>query len=165
MPRIIENAAAMLIEEARRQVDENGYDSFNIRTVARNCGIAIGTVYNYFPSKDALIAAFLAGDWNERMQRIGEADFSGSCEAAARAIYAELTGFLQQHRELFRAASATIPAVPKQYHVLLRSQIAQVLLPAAGSDFRAAFLAEALLTWTVEGVPFDELWALLKKTL
>ena len=34
-----------------------------IRSVAQECGIAVGTVYNYFPDKDALINAAMMGDW------------------------------------------------------------------------------------------------------
>ena len=30
-----------------------------VRSVAAGCGVAVGTVYNYFSSKDMLIAAFM----------------------------------------------------------------------------------------------------------
>ena len=59
MPKIIENLQEKLIHEARRQVQQKGYGSLTIRSVATACGVGVGTVYNYFASKDALVAAFI----------------------------------------------------------------------------------------------------------
>ena len=64
MPKIIDNVREELLKEAKKQLIENGYSHTTIRSVARGCGIAIGTVYNYFPSKDMLIATFMMEDWN-----------------------------------------------------------------------------------------------------
>ena len=66
MPRIIENLESKLIAEAHRQVEQSGYGAFTIRSVATACGVDIGTVYNYFPSKDDLLAAHLPDDWQHR---------------------------------------------------------------------------------------------------
>ena len=51
MPKIIENIREKLLEEARRQVMEEGYEAMTIRSVAGACGVGVGTVYNYFSSK------------------------------------------------------------------------------------------------------------------
>ncbi len=42
--------------------DEGGYESVQMRDVAAKAGVAMGTVYRYFSSKDHLLAAALA-DW------------------------------------------------------------------------------------------------------
>lgn len=64
MPKVIENLALRLSEEARRQVAENGYAALTIRSVAKACGVGVGTVYNYYPSKEALAASYMLRDWN-----------------------------------------------------------------------------------------------------
>ena len=46
MPKILENIREILLQEAKRQVFENGYSSLTIRSVASACGIGVGTVYN-----------------------------------------------------------------------------------------------------------------------
>jgi len=63
MPKIIENLQQKLIEEARKQAEAGGYAAVTIRSVAKACGVGVGTVYNYFPSKDALLAAYMLEGW------------------------------------------------------------------------------------------------------
>ena len=46
MPKIIENLRSRLIDEAKHQIEQNGYDSVTIRSIARECGIGLGTFYN-----------------------------------------------------------------------------------------------------------------------
>ena len=50
MPKIIANVREQIIEVAKRQIEELGYENTTIRSVAKGCGIAVGTVYNYFSS-------------------------------------------------------------------------------------------------------------------
>jgi AcrR family transcriptional regulator len=52
VPKIIENIREQLLNETRAQVERQGYGRTTIRSVANACGIAVSTVYNYFPSKD-----------------------------------------------------------------------------------------------------------------
>ena len=48
MPKIIENLENRLIREAEKQIAESGYAAMTIRSVAKACGVGVGTVYNYF---------------------------------------------------------------------------------------------------------------------
>ena len=50
MPKIIEGLRQRLLQEAERQLTEGGYSAMTIRSVAKACGVAVGTVYNYFYS-------------------------------------------------------------------------------------------------------------------
>lgn len=132
----------------------------------RNCGVGIGTVYNYFSSKDALIAQFLLQDWNESLERIHLAVRECSEEeAVCAAVYRELTAYYTRYADLFHAAETVVPAPPRKYHAILREQIARVFRPLCEDEFTADFLAEAMRTWTVAGIPFDQLFGLLKKTM
>ncbi len=54
-----------ILSVSKKFILENGLSSFNIRTVAKECGISIGTVYNYFPSKSELIIATVESVWAE----------------------------------------------------------------------------------------------------
>ena len=63
MPKIINNLEENILSAARRLVAEQGYAAVTMRAIAKECGIAVGTFYNYYPSKDAMLAACLLHDW------------------------------------------------------------------------------------------------------
>jgi AcrR family transcriptional regulator len=69
MPKMLpDNLKEEILTTTRRMVIEHGYNKVSIRDIARECGIATGTFYNYFRSKQEILSALLAGDW-DRMQR------------------------------------------------------------------------------------------------
>ena len=70
MPKIIENVRELLLETAKEQIRLQGYSKTTIRTVASACGLGVGTVYNYFKSKDMLIATFMLEDWRECLKEM-----------------------------------------------------------------------------------------------
>lgn len=166
MPKIIENLEQRLKDAAKQQVWEVGYADMTIRSVAAACGIGVGTVYNYFPSKDALLAAWMLDDWNVGIARLEEkAAEADSPEAAARAVYDELTDFARSHSALFQDESATesFSKSFRRYHGVLRAQLAAPMRRFASDDFGAEFAAESLLTWTMTGEDFDTIWGQLQK--
>ena len=166
MPKIIENLESRLIEEAKKQIEESGYGAVTIRSVAKACGVGVGTVYNYFPSKEALIATHLLEDWKGCTAAIQAV--SAYCESprpVTLCIYDQLRAFSCRHGAIFRdeAAAASFTGSFSQYHGLLRSQLAQPLRRFCGSDFAAQFIAESLLTWTMAEKPFDEIYGMIEK--
>ena len=71
MPKIIDNLEENILSAARRLVAEHGYAAVTMRAVAKECGIAVGTFYNYYPSKDAMLAACLLHDWQAALAAAG----------------------------------------------------------------------------------------------
>ena len=168
MPKIIENLKDRLILEAKHQIEQSGYGAVTIRSIAKSCGVGVGTVYNYFPSKEALIATQLLEDWKGCIITI-EAVSSGSetAEPVMRCIHEQLTGFARRHSAIFRdeAAAASFAGSFSRYHSLLRTQLAEPLRKFCRNDFAAEFIAEALLTWTMAEKSFDELYGMLQPLL
>ena len=72
MPKIIPELRTSLIQAARKSLLESELHDINVRKIARECGTAVGTVYNYFPSKEALIAESMMGDWLECVRNMRE---------------------------------------------------------------------------------------------
>lgn len=166
MPKIIENLKERLIDEARRQVEEDGYAAMTIRSVAKGCGVGIGTVYNYFLSKDTLVATFMLEDWQMCIRAINAAGALGSDKKdVVRCIYDELRRYKELNQKIFedKEAAGVFGASSSQYHKLLRSQLAAPLRQFCDSDFTAEFISEALLNWTMEGRDFEELYGVLLK--
>ena len=70
MPKAIEDLHNTIIREARPILLEHGYEQLTIRNVARICDVAVGTVYRYFDSKDALVSEIMHGDWDPALERM-----------------------------------------------------------------------------------------------
>jgi len=168
MPKIIENLEARLIAEAKKQIEESGYGSMTIRSVAKACGVGVGTVYNYFPSKEVLLATHLLEDWKPCITAIrAVSTYSESPRPVALCIYDQLISFSSRHQAIFRdeAAATSFSGSFGKYHAMLRAQLSEPLRKFCDSDFTADFLAEALLTWTMAGKAFDEIYGMMEKLL
>ena len=166
MPKIIKNLEANLIQEAKRQVRELGYGALTIRSVAKACGVGVGTVYNYFSSKDELLATYMLSDWELCIAEIqAVSDYVSVPEPVLRCIYDELLAYAQRHQTVFRdeAAGAAFASSFGRYHAVLRRQLAEPVRKFCGSDFTAEFIAESLLCWTMAGKTFDEIYGVIGK--
>ncbi|MBE5892753.1 MAG: TetR/AcrR family transcriptional regulator [Lachnospiraceae bacterium] len=168
MPKIIENLDQRLIEEARKQIEESGYSAVTIRSVAKGCGVGVGTVYNYFPSKDDLVASFMAADWRLCLDTItGTGEKAADALPVLRCIYDQLCIFTKQHHSIIRdqGAAAGFAGSFGKYHGMLRGQLAGPLRKFCDSDFTADFIAESMLVWTMNGKEFEQLYIIIKKIL
>ena len=57
-----------ILEKALDIAIKEGVDKVSIRKISRACGIAIGSVYNYYSNKDALILAVSEHFWTHLLQ-------------------------------------------------------------------------------------------------
>lgn len=166
MPKIIAGLRERLIAEAELQLEKGGYTAMTIRSVAGKCGVAVGTVYNYFSGKEEFVAIVLLTRWQQAMEVIETtADTAQTAEALLRCIYGQLYDFMKRYQVLFQdeEAVAVFTASLGRYHDLLRTQLANPLRKFCQSDFEAEFVAEALLTWTVAGEGFEEIYQVTQK--
>jgi len=166
MPKIIQNPESRLIEEAKRQIEKVGYSAMTIRSVAKACGMGVGTVYNYFSSKDELLATYMLEDWKTCVAAINAVStYSDKPEPVVRCIHDQLCQYANRHQSIFRdeAAASGFASSFSRYHTMLRSQLAAPLRKFCGSDFDSEFIAEALLTWTMAGKNFEEIFGIIEK--
>jgi len=59
-----------LLTVSLRLANEAGLKAFTIRSIAEACGISVGCVYRYFPSKAALLAATVENIWESIFREI-----------------------------------------------------------------------------------------------
>ncbi len=169
MPKIIENLRAELIAEAKRQILECGYAGTTIRSVASGCGVGVGTVYNYFESKDMLIATFMLEDWMQSLGKLRTLAYREPRELLL-AVYTALREYSERYRAIFSDPEAhkSFAVTFTHRHGQLRSQLAEVISPICGEgdvSLLPDFIAEAMLSWTMAGTAFDELFAILIKLI
>ncbi len=70
-----------VIRAARKLAASGGYDAVQMRDVATEADVALGTIYRYFSSKDALLAAAMA-EWTVELEtRLARTPPAGSSPA------------------------------------------------------------------------------------
>ncbi len=70
MPKIIKDLKPHIKEEAMVLFTEVGYDKVSMRALSKKVGIAVGTLYNYFPNKEDLYMDILFDSWTLTIQTI-----------------------------------------------------------------------------------------------
>ncbi|MFA7567513.1 MAG: TetR/AcrR family transcriptional regulator [Alkalispirochaeta sp.] len=85
MPKIIENAGERLLDELELMFRENDGE-ISLRRLAARAGVAVGTIYNYFPDKDDLIKSLFQREWGQAVGRIMGALDGVSVDAGQREL-------------------------------------------------------------------------------
>ena len=117
MDAIITAAAHILIER--------GYEGATTGRIAERAGVSIGSLYQYFPNKEALVAALIEGHANEIVRVIEAALDDPALATVADGIRALIKAGMVAHR------------IDPALHKILNEQV-----PRVGR------LAKAMLGWT-----------------
>lgn len=171
MPKIIDNLQDRILMEVEREITEIGYSGMTIRSVATACNVAVGTVYNYFKSKETMVAVYMAKDWGKYygvMQAEGLE--KESVIDVCRVIYDNILAYMKAHRALFDDAEAAkgFAGSYSNRHKMLRKQLAEIVEPICRKTavsytiFLSEFLVEALLSWVTEGKEYDGFCEIIK---
>lgn len=158
MPKIIENLREQIVEEARKQLMEGGYGKTTIRSVAAACNIGVGTVYNYFKSKELMISAFMLDDWYKCTIRMSELDPKDP-ERFFDGVLSALGEFIDKYRFLFddKDAEKALSSAFTDRHRQLRAMLARLVEPAlretkgkyTSDSFLPEYIAESILYFSM----------------
>ena len=127
MSKQIPNARETIFAVSRKHLFEKGYMGLTLRQVAAQSDIAVGTIYNYFQSKDMLVASIMAEDWHVSLK-----DMKKNCETAItveqgiRAIYDAIRDYVKKYEPIWCEYKG-MPGGFGQYKALLRSQLSKLL--------------------------------------
>ena len=160
-----------IVEAARALASESGLGAVQVVPVAERAGIAAGTVYRYFPSKDDLVAAVVNATAEREVAaiRAAAAAAPGALSGLAAAIVAFAAGTMRMRRLAFAMLAEAPPPYPPplaaegregagrlsfrrniagEFESLIRAAIAAGQLP----DQPQAAMAAAVIGATVESL-------------
>lgn len=111
MPKIIMHLKEQIIMQAEKLLVQEGPEKISIRGVAKACGIAVGTIYNYYPTKDALIADLILHRWSRSKDGMYRSlDGASDLMSGLDIIYEGIRQFTKTNQNIWRAT-----AVSKQF--------------------------------------------------
>jgi len=128
---------AVILEAAARVLEARGLEGYNTNAVAERGGISVGSVYQYFPNKDALTLALIAKFEEELLEKVRDAvavsegkSLTASLSLVVRAqleVHAERAGLnriLETEEDRLRPASAE-PAAASELKQLVAVLLAR----------------------------------------
>lgn len=132
MPKIIPNLSENILKECRNILLDPNRADLAIRDVAAACNVAVGTVYNYYPSKEYMMAAVMLADWKTKLEDICRGtENAGSLMEGIRVIYDGLTDYVELYRIVWQKNIAS-PGSQEQIslrHEKLLEDINTLLMP------------------------------------
>lgn len=117
MPKILPNIKETIVIEARKMLISSGYGNLNMRFIAKQCGIGVGTLYNYFSDKNELVMEIFNDDWNKTIKAVKALETRNtSLKFKINEIYINIKKFLDNYLEVFMemAYSAKQKECPRQ---------------------------------------------------
>jgi AcrR family transcriptional regulator len=120
-----------LFEATARILVREGYDRASTNRIATEAGVSVGSLYQYFPSKEALVAGLAERLFSEEVA-ILEASLERLKDASIAVIARELVAaFVESHRanpELRRVVLEQVPRVGRLERMLdVQTHFAQVV--------------------------------------
>lgn len=92
-----------LLDAAAGEFGEHGFHEASISSITRRAGVALGSFYTYFDSKDAIFRA-LVSDMSEAVKQAAREGVEGQTDAFAieRAALESFLLFATDHKEIYR---------------------------------------------------------------
>ena len=143
-----------VLDAVLEMIAEGGIDDLQMRELADRSGVALGTVYRYFSSKDHVVAAALV-EWSAKLdQRLTRRPVSGATmEARLKAVLRQGVRAFQHEPEfarvMIKAASSDDPFAAECYREMgdtVTGVMAQAL-ESLPDDERAKVLAVVGAVW------------------
>lgn len=156
-----ETVAAAILDAAEAVALERGLDGASAAAIARRAGVAVGTLYNYFPDRAGIFAALFATRRAAMAPRLAAAAAAAAdlpFAARVRSFAAALMTMFDEQRGFLRLLLATdpiavsakarttglVPQLEQHFEDIMRAGAAKRLFPASLAPLHARTLLGAL---------------------
>lgn len=176
MPKVITKLYDRIIKATKKELDVVGYESIKLRNIANSCDIAVGTIYNYFESKEKLVATIISADWLE-VVKIGSKSINevSQIEELNIVLYNMLKDFYLKYKNVFETYNTSNGSYYSNYptyHSMLRSQIKDIYIQGLQklnidyNEDELLILSEMFLACSIhQDIDFEILNKMIKKLL
>lgn len=105
-----------LLDASAIEFGEKGFHEASVSSITRRAGVALGSFYTYFDSKDALFRALVA-DMSDNVKSSARAAISEGMSAleVERAALSAFLDFAREHKEIYRIIDEAEFVDPESY--------------------------------------------------
>lgn len=144
-----------LLDASAIEFGEKGFHEASVSSITRRAGVALGTFYTYFDSKDALFRA-LVQDMSDNVMSSARSALSADMNALEieEAALAAFLRFAREHKEIYRIideAEFVDPASYRSHYETIAARIGSRLKAGADEGAFRDDLGE-LEAWAVMGM-------------
>ncbi|MGN1389247.1 MAG: TetR/AcrR family transcriptional regulator [Bulleidia sp.] len=97
-----------ILRHCREIVQHQGLSALNMRTVAEECGMGLGSLYYYFPSKNALVIATIESVWSDLFRLEDSQLEDSSFPEYVRSCFERLHQGVQKYPNFFTIHSVSV---------------------------------------------------------
>jgi AcrR family transcriptional regulator len=131
-----ERTLRKILDAAREEFGQRGFSDSSIVGITQRAGVALGTFYTYFDSKEALFQALVRDMSTQVRDNVGPAlgGAKDALDGERRALEAFL-GFARDHRDIYRIIDESEfvdPAAYREHYETTATRIAARLSAARG---------------------------------
>lgn len=144
-----------LLEAAAQEFGERGYHDAAINGITGRAGVALGTFYTYFESKEEVFRELVRDMSHAVRQHVAEAVAEAPDRLAAERLgLAAFIAFVRRHRELYRIIEESQFVAPDVYreHYLTFADAYRRNLAAAGARGEIVTGADEPRAWALIGM-------------
>ena len=91
---------ARMLDTCAELIDEVGYEALTTTLLAERAGVAIGSVYQFFPDKRAVVAALTVRNVEAYVRRVSDRMASGGFSRWVDAVDVALDEYIDMHRNV-----------------------------------------------------------------
>jgi len=160
MPRTARGERTMrkILDAAREEFGECGFSESSIVGITQRAGVALGTFYTYFESKEALFQALVRDMSAQVRDNVGPA-LAGAADGldGERRALAAFLGFVRDHRDIYRIIDESEfvdPAAYREHYETTATRIAARLAAARDKGELSADFSDddlGVLAWAMMG--------------
>jgi AcrR family transcriptional regulator len=131
-----------LVEATARILVREGFDRASTNRIADEAGVSVGSLYQYFPSKEALVAAVMERHNRELLQVVRGALADAAVQPMEQAARKLVAAAIEAHRidpQLHRVLAEQVPRTGRLENIDLFNRETYALLRAYLERHRAQF--------------------------
>ncbi len=168
-----------IVETAHALLEHHDYDDIQVRDVADHAGVALGTVYRYFASKEHLFAAVLLM-WSEGLRfNLATSPLRGTTLPEQLAdVYERVIDAFERRPQFFRVMTdmetttdTYAREVTQDFNLAGRTSLAEPFRELDSDEARdisivlMAVLSGGLRTWSTGHTPIEEVRRRVRRTV